>query len=264
MSLPRVEALTWVKHLVVPLVGFAILWQAATLFVGDSTVLPAPGHTVALTIDSLTTPGPRGHTSIFHLQQTFVRVIIASTLGLAISVVVGTLMWQNDYLEDILSDWLPFMMTFPTVVVILVTMIIFRFSETSILTAVLVASTPFGIVNLWEGMKDIDTELLEMAYAYDASSWQIWRHLYIPHLMPFVFGSYRYILGMVWKIVALAEIFGFETGMGSMFRFWFSQGDVDMLLAYFLLFITVMLTIEYGVLKPLETRIFKWRTTHTT
>lgn len=252
-------SLARVRHLVVPLLGFAVLWQAVALLIGSASVLPTPVHTVSLTLDSIATPGPRGHTSLFHLRQTLGRVIVASTLSLAISIVGGTLMWRSDYLEDILSDWLPFMMTFPTVVVILVTMILFRFSETSILTAVLIASAPFGIVNLWEGMKDIDSELLEMSFTFGASNWQIWRHVYIPHLMPFVFGSYRYIVGMVWKIVALAEIFGISTGMGAMFRFWYSQGQVDTLLAYFLLFVAVMLSFEYGLLKPLETRVFKWR-----
>jgi NitT/TauT family transport system permease protein len=253
------ERFEGIGHLVFPLAAFAILWYLGALIIGNAAVLPDPIHTVSLTIDSLTTPGPRNYTSLHHLRVTLVRVVIASTIGLALSVVGGTLMWSYDAVEDVLSDWLPFLMTFPTLVVILVTMILFRFSETSILTAVLVASVPFGIVNLWEGMKDIDTELLEMAYSYDASTLQIWRHVYIPHLMPFVFGSYRYILGMVWKIVALAEIFGFSVGMGAMFRFWYSQGEIDTLLAYFLLFIAVMLTVEYGLLKPLQTRIFRWR-----
>lgn len=257
------SALTRASHVVLPLLGFAAVWQVAAMVISDPAVLPAPVHTISLTLESAVTGGPRGHTSIQHLQQTLVRVAVASTLGLAISVIFGTLMWQSDYVESILSDWLPFLMTLPTLVVILVAMILFRFSELSILSAVLVASTPFGIVNLWEGMKDIDAELLEMAYAFDASTWQVWRNLYIPHLMPFVFGSYRYILGMVWKIVALAEIFGFSTGMGAMFRFWYSQGEVDYLLAYFLLFVAVMLIVEYGALKPLETRIFRWRTTQT-
>lgn len=246
-------------HLIVPLAAVALLWQLGAVLVDNPAVLPGPVHTVSLTIDSMTTGGPRNHTSLHHLGVTLGRVIVASTIGLVLSIVGGTLMWRSDALEDILSDWLPFMMTFPTVVVILVTMILFRFSETSILTAVLVASVPFGIVNLWEGMKDIDTELLEMADAFEASTLQVWRHVYVPHLMPFIFGSYRYILGMVWKIVALAEIFGFSVGMGAMFRFWYSQGEVGTLLAYFLLFIAVMLAVEYGLLKPLQGRIFRWR-----
>lgn len=247
------------RHILVPLLGVAVLWQLLAMYLGNPAVLPKPVHTLKVTVDILTTQGPRNHTALYHLERTLVRVVIASTLALAISVVVGTAMWTSDYLEAILSDWLPFMMTIPTVVVILIAMILFRFSELSVITAVLVASTPFGIVNLWEGMKDLDVELLEMAYAFEASNRQIWRHLYVPHLMPYVFGSYRYILGMVWKIVALAEIFGFSNGMGAMFRFWYSQGRVDYLLAFLLVFIAVMLTVEYGLLKPAEDRIFEWR-----
>lgn len=264
MTHKREELLRRVRHVGIPVGVLLVGWQLVATLVADPTILPSPLHTFALALEFLTTEDIRGRTAVYHVQKTVTRVAIASSLSLGLSVIVGVAMWQSDFVEAIFSDWLPFWMTLPTVVVILVSMVVFRFSETSILVAVLVASAPFGIVNLWEGMKDIDTNLLEMSLAFDASTKQVWLDVYVPHLMPYIFGSYRYILGMVWKIVALAEIFGISNGIGAMFRFWYNQGRVDALLAYLLVFVVIMVALEYGVLAPLETRTFEWRDTRST
>ena len=248
-----------IAQIVIPVGVFVVLWQLAAMAMANPAALPTPAHVLSLTIELSLEPGPRGHTAIYHLERTFLRVLVATVLALSISVVLGVLMWRSKTVEAVLSDWLPFWMTIPTVVLILICMILFQFSTTSVIVAVLVAATPFGIVNLWEGMKSVDTDLLEMTRVFDASSYQIWKDLYVPHLAPYIFGTFRYILGMVWKIVALAEVFGIQAGIGSMFRFWYSQGRVDALLAYLLIFVIVMLVIEYGVLKPLERRTFEWR-----
>lgn len=242
-----------------PIAALIVVWEIGARIVLNPSMLPSPAETLGLTYTFLITEGPRGHTAVFHLEKTVVRVAIASAIGLVLSTVFGIAMATNRTLEEGLSDWLPFWMTIPTVVIILVSMIWFRFSELSILFAVVVASVPFGTVNLWEGMRDVDASLVEMARAFDASNALVWHHVYVPHLMPYVFGSYRYILGMVWKIVALAEIFGIQNGIGAMFRFWYGQGSVVALLAYLVIFVAVMLFVEYGVLKPVEDRVFAWR-----
>lgn len=248
-----------IAQIAIPVGIFVVLWQLAAMAMANPATLPTPSQVVSLTMEFSLEPGPRGYTAIYHLERTFMRVVFAAVISLTLSVVLGVLMWRSTTVEAVLSDWLPFWMTIPTVVLILICMILFQFSTASVIAAVLVAATPFGIVNLWEGMKSVDTDLIEMTRVFDASSFQIWKDIYAPHLSPYIFGTFRYILGMVWKIVALAEVFGIQTGIGSMFRYWYSQGRVDALLAYLLIFVLVMLVIEYGVLEPLERRTFEWR-----
>ncbi|QCS44985.1 ABC transporter permease [Natrinema versiforme] len=255
----KVVAAGWISQIAIPIAAFVAMWQLAAMAIANPATLPTPAHVFSLAIEFSLQPGPRGYTAIYHLERTFLRVLIATVIALSLSVVFGILMWRSETVEAVLSDWLPFWMTIPTVILILICMILFQFSTMSVIVAVLVAATPFGIVNLWEGMKSVDTGLLEMTAAFDASSFQVWKDVYVPHLSPYIFGTFRYILGMVWKIVALAEVFGIQSGIGSMFRYWYSQGRIDALLAYLLVFVLVMLTIEYGVLKPVEWRTFKWR-----
>lgn len=245
--------------IVLPIGVFILIWELGALFLFDPDVIPGAFATFEFTGTILVTGGPRGHTAVFHLQKTLVRVAIVATAGIVFSTILGIVMATNQTFERALSDWLPFWMTIPTVVVILISMIIFKFSEFSIVFAAVIAAVPFGTVNLWEGMNDVNRSLIEMAHAFGASQELIWRKIYVPHLMPFVFGSFRYVLGIVWKVVALAEVFGIDNGIGAMFRFWYGQGEIIALLAYLIIFIGVMLTLEYGVLKPIEEHVFEWR-----
>ncbi|WP_157837724.1 ABC transporter permease [Haloferax sp. ATB1] len=251
--------LTRVKQILVPLTVIILTWYVAATLIANPSQLPSPGATFQQVVTILTTEDFRGLTALDHLQLTLQRAFISSTVGLLVAMAGGILMSTNDLVEDSISNWLPFWMTTPTVVIILLSMVWFNFSETAVIFAVVVASTPFGMVNMWEGSKDVDVDLLTMADAFDASKVMVWRHIYIPHLLPYLFGSYRYILGMVWKMVVLAEVFGLSAGIGAMFRYYFDQGELVMVFAYLIPFIVVVLTIEYGVLKPLETYLFRWR-----
>lgn len=247
------------RQILVPLVVIVVAWYAAAQLVANPNQLPSPGATFAQVVEIITVEDFRQRTALDHLWLTLQRAFISSSIALVVAMVGGILMSTNDLVEDSVSNWLPFWMTTPTVVIILLSMVWFNFSELSVIFAVAVASTPFGMVNMWEGSKDVDVDLLTMADAFDASTWMVWRHIYVPHLLPYLFGSYRYILGMVWKMVVLAEVFGLSAGIGAMFRYYFDQGVLVMVIAYLVPFIVVVLTIEYGVLKPLETYLFRWR-----
>lgn len=251
--------LTRARQILVPLFVIGLLWYLGALVIDNPSFLPRPDAAIAQSVEILTTEDFRGYTALYHLRLTLERAFISSSIGLVIAIVGGVLLSTNDLVEESLGSWLPFWMTTPTVVIILLSMVWFDFSELAVIFAVVVASTPFGMVNMWEGAKDVDVDLLTMADAFDASGAQVWRHIYIPHLLPYLFGSYRYILGMVWKIVVLAEVFGLSAGIGAMFRYYFDQGELLMVIAYLLPFIVVVLTVEYGVLKPLETYFFRWR-----
>ena len=109
-------------------------------------------------------------------------------------------------------------------------------------------------------MQDIEGGLVEMADAFDASSLLVWRHVYVPHLLSYVFSAVRTVFGRTWKVAVIAEVLGIDQGVGAQIRFWYTQGEITMVLAYTSLFVIVVVAIEYGTLQPLQTRAFKWRT----
>jgi NitT/TauT family transport system permease protein len=237
--------------------SFVLVWYGGSLIVPQ--LVPGPQRVLPLTAEILDEPGPRGYTGLYHLQASLVRVFIIVAISMVVSVFVGTLMGVSKPIEEATSLWLPLWMAVPDVVLILLVMIVFGFGDVSVIVGVTFLSTPFGIVNMWQGMKDLDADLTEMADAFDANRRHVWRYIYIPHLVPYIFASGRYLLGQIWKIVLVAEAFGISTGMGAIIRFWYQQGELAVIFAYLVLFIGVVFAIEYLLIAPLQYRWFRWR-----
>lgn len=245
-------------RILIPAISIFILWIVGSRI--NPAALPGPIEVVQLSIEFSLEGGPPPYdrSAISELGTSLYRVIMASLLALLISVVLGILMGLDSRIESIISNWLPLWLTIPDIVVILVVMIILGFTGTSVITAVIITVTPFGIVNMWEGIQDLDQNLIEMASSFEAGSYLRWRYIFFPHLFSYMFASFRYIFGMVWKIVVIAEAFGVDRGIGAVFRLWYNVARIENVLAYFILFIAVMMFIEYSILAKIEERVFAW------
>ncbi|MDZ7883735.1 MAG: ABC transporter permease subunit [Mycobacterium sp.] len=119
-------------------------------------------------------------------------------------------------------------------------------------------ATPFIAMNVAEGVRSVDGNLLAMCHAFERRRSDILRHLYLPAVTTFVFAGVRYGFAMAWKVEALTEVFGASSGVGFMIRKAYQEFQVDDMLAWTALFIIAMVLIERG-LAHLENRFFAWR-----
>lgn len=240
------------------LLSFGLLWYLGSVV--RPSYFPAP-IAVVETAYEVTIEGDVGdETALDHLIVTLYRIAIATVLALIVSVVVGIAMGAVASVEAPIANFLPFWMSLPPLVIILFSMTLLGFDDSTIVIAVLIATAPYGIVNVWKGTNNIDDRLLEMAEVFDFGQFSVWRNIYFPAILPYLFSAGRYLFGMVWKLTLLAEVFGVSTGIGAQIRFWFGQADMTLLLAYFAVFFLTMVVIEYGILSQLEKRAFNWRT----
>lgn len=240
-------------------VSVVLVWQVTSMLVFSPTTLPSPIAVLGRIPGIIRSGGAGQPGALFHLRVTLSRVVIVTAISMAASIALGLLMNANDYIEDMFTVLLPLWMTLPTVVVVLVTMIMFSFSQLSIITAAVITTTPFAAISIWQGMENLDQKLVEMGDAFGAGPVAMYRNIYLPSVLPAFFSSFRYQFSMSWKIVVIAEVFGIQHGMGAQFRFWFNEGSIISLLAYLVLFVIVMFALEYGVIYPVERYMFRWR-----
>ena len=73
---------------------------------------------------------------------------------------------------------------------------------------------PFAIINIREGLVNLDHERLEMAESFSRSRWRRFRLVVLPSLLPFIFATVRISFGVAWKVALTAELFGGNTGLG--------------------------------------------------
>jgi ABC-type nitrate/sulfonate/bicarbonate transport system, permease component len=247
------------RRIAVSLLALVTVWMVLSVF--NSRMFPSPVRVGGLIVEFVLKGDIDNRSAIYHLWITFGRVLMTTGLALGAALVIGIAMKANQHIADVFEAWLPVWMTPPDVVVILIVMVIVGFNTEAVVIAVTFVYTPFALVTIWQGLQEIDPKLIEMAISLDADRVLIWRSIVFPHLLSYIFASVRHLFGMTWKVVVIAEVFGISNGVGSRIRFWFLQSNIAEVLAYAVLFIGVVLIIEYGVLSPVQRHLFDWRST---
>jgi NitT/TauT family transport system permease protein len=98
-----------------------------------------------------------------------------------------------------------------------------------------------------------------MARCYRLSRRVTLKEVIWPQLTPFIAAAARSGLALVWKIVLVVELLGRSNGVGFQLHLYFQLFDVAGILAYSLAFIVIIWGIEYGLIRPWESRVNRWR-----
>ncbi|GAA5120429.1 ABC transporter permease [Alloalcanivorax gelatiniphagus] len=232
----------------------AILAWFGLSFLFPETILPGPFQTAMVLADNF------ANGDVFqHLFATLWRVMGGLALAMAIGIPVGVLMGVNRFAEKTLDIWVMVALTVPSLCYAIFAFIWIGLNETAAIVAIGLTSAPSIAINLWEGVKNIDTRLFKMAKVFNASRWVIIRRVLFPQVLPYIMASLRFGLGIVWKITVLVELLGRPDGVGFELFYWYQLANMQQVLAWTLLFTIVMLFIELVILQNMERKLFSWR-----
>ncbi len=194
-----------------------------------------------------------------HLADSFLRIGIGFAVAMLLGMVLGILMGSRRFWEQFFQDVLVVMISLPGLIYALLSVIVFGLGLLAPVMAIMAASVPFIAVNIREGVKSIDKDLLDMGRAYRVPEGKVLRQIVMPSLLPFVMAAIRIGFTIAWKVSVLTEVFGATTGIGYMMRVSFQLFRLRHIMAWGLLFGGVMLLIEYGILLPAERYFARWR-----
>jgi NitT/TauT family transport system permease protein len=215
--------------------------------------------TMGAMVTVLTVPGPYGNMFYFHVYKTAEMLFTTLAVSLVLGTVIGVALGTNETLESSVSSWIYAWLAIPSLVIVFVAAVLIGFNASSGYFAVPAVITPFVALNMWEGARNLDPQLREMADFFGASRYQQFTDVIIPQLVPFLFASIRSGLSIGWKITLLVEAFLVTRGVGFMFRRYFDQYDLTTMMSWLILFVVLLVVIEYGVLAPLHSRVTSWR-----
>ena len=253
------EKVTAVSIRIGSIFALIVIWHIAAILMADTEVLPGPLAIAHAIIGVLAEPGPEGKSAYFHLGITLGRTFLTFGAAMALGIAIGLAMGLRKVIEYSMMSLIPLALTMPTILMVFLAVMWFGFNEIGSLVAVVGVVTPFVAVNIFQGAKAMDKSVIDMAKVFRADKKMLIRKVYIPQLLPYIFSAFRFAFGMTWKIVALAETFGIKFGIGYMFFFWFEQFNMELVLAWIIMFVILMLILEHGVFARLEHAAFKWR-----
>ena len=137
----------------------------------------------------------------------------------------------------------------------LLAVIWFGINHVTVVFAISMVLTPFAIINLREGLDNLDRELLEMGASFGRLRWRRFRLLILPALYPFIFATLRVSFGVAWKVALTAELFGGSSGLGYLFNLARQDFDTPLLLAVIIIIIAFVYSTDRFVFAPLQTRL---------
>lgn len=249
---PR-SLVTSVAFTAASLVLLVILWEAMSLWL-DRDVLPGPWASIEAVGDA--------HADGFlwsDIRVTFERIMGAFVVSLVVSVVVGALLGSSTVLSRLFGPWVTIAASIPALVFIVVAYLSVGLNDRAAVVGTALVVAPTMAFNVWDGMKAINPELSEMSRAFGVSRWTTIRRVVLPQTVPFIFTAARAGLSLTWRIMIFVELLGRSSGVGYRIQYWYSLFNMERVIAAALPFLVLMLIIEFGVLRPAERYVFRWR-----
>jgi NitT/TauT family transport system permease protein len=149
-----------------------------------------------------------------HLTQTLVEVgaglLIGVPLGIALGVALGT--------SQLLSGWLlPYVMalySLPRVALAPLFIVWFGIGLLSKITMVVTMVLFVIFYNVYQGVRDIEQDLLDVARSFRASRLQTLRWIVLPSLTPWLVTALRLSIGIALIGAVIAELIAASSGLG--------------------------------------------------
>ena len=207
---------------VIAVVGLLMLWEGYTrIFNIRAIALPRPSRVFRAIAED---PG-------FFASNTWVTLAEAGlglVLGFLAAATVASLMAHSGLIERLSWPAIIVLQSTPIVVIapILLTWFGFGLLPKALIVALFVF-VPFA-TNMLTGLRSVDDDLLNVARSVDASTFDVYRNLRIPHALADTFAAARICVSLALVGAVISEFYGGSTsGLGYQFRRALSRIDPD-------------------------------------
>lgn len=179
-------------------------------------------------------------------------------LGTVAGIIFGILLGSNRYLSDVLNPYIKVVNSVPRIVLGSIFIVAFGLGifPKILLAAVLVFFAVF--FNAYQGVREVDQNLVANVRVLGASPLQIARHVTIPSAMTWIIASLHTAFGFAIIGALVAEVLGAQKGIGLIISQAQGHFDPNTVFACMVIMAVVTLGAEY-LITLLERVVLKWR-----
>lgn len=229
-----------------------LVWYLLALSLGKEYILPTPAATVKelLVIVSSKNFWP-------DVLATVSRGILGFLISLLMGMLLGLLAGFSKAVFWLLQPWVTVIRSTPVMSVIILAIIWFH-SDVVPMMVTLLMLFPIIYGNVVAGIRNVDTDLLEMARMYKVKSWRIVVELYLPSILPYLLAGASTAMGIAWKVIIAAEILSQPAlAIGSRLMLAKINFATAQVFAWTVIAIIISFIFEY-LLKVLEKNLKAW------
>lgn len=177
-----------------------LIWYLAALRVGKELLLPSPVSVIERLIEIMG-DGEFYITSAFSLMRVMGGVILASALGILISVLTHF----SKIIAALVRPVITVIKATPVASFIILALVWIDRGNLPIFISLLMVF-PVIWTNLTTGLSQIDAKLLELAKVYRIGFLGKLKGIYIPSVLPYFSSALKTSLGLAWKAGIAAEV----------------------------------------------------------
>ncbi len=177
--------------------------------------IPTPRAVVAAFWRVLT-EGYSGHTLLYHLGVSLLRVLGGFLLACLTAIPLGLAMGYSSGTRAVFLPWLEFYRPLPPLAYYTILLLWLGIGNTSKVALLFLAAFPPLALNAMAGVRGVSHERLQCAQTLGATRWQVFRHVIMPSCLPDIFTGMRISIGFTYTTLVAAEIVAATNGIGWM------------------------------------------------
>lgn len=230
-----------------------IWWLAARYSDLPAFMLPSPGQVGARWMALIQDGSLVRHTAV-----TLLEILTGLAVGVFAAAVSGYFLAKSKTVERLASPYIVASQSVPIVAIAPLLVIWFGpglFSK--VLICALIVFFPV-LINTIVGLRSVPEELTDLMRSFQATRWQMVRHLELPAALPVILGGVR--IGATLAVIGavVGEFAGSDRGLGFMINV--GRGQYDTAQVFVAVFTLILMALcLYGAVLLVEARWLSWR-----
>ncbi len=245
----------WCEHPALFRYGFVvvilIVWEAVAPFI--SPIFFTSPSKIALAFYTTTVSGELPYFLWQSLQVLFYGLVISIVVGIVLGIAMARLRWLDWALD------LPINALYATPLVAVVPLLVLWFGiymKAKIIVVFLFAVFPL-LINTYQGVRECDKGMLEVAQSFRSTEWQTWRDVLLPFALPYIIAGVRLAIGRGLIGMIIAEFYTTISGLGFMVTKYANVFEMDKTFVPVIVLMTLGVSLT-SLLKCVGRRIAPW------
>ncbi|WP_282936226.1 ABC transporter permease [Paenibacillus sp. RC67] len=193
-----------------------------------------------------------------HFVVSFEETVIAFVIGVILGVIAGYALGRNDILSVIFGPYIQMLNALPRVVLAPIFIIWFGLGMPSKIALGVTLTFFIVFFNAFQGVREVDKNLLNNARLLGASKSQLAQHVIIPSALTWILSSLHSSFGFALVGAVVGEFIGSTKGLGFLIAQAQGAFNTTGVFAGMVLLSVTALAANWGVTK-LEKRFIAWR-----
>ncbi|MCM3712534.1 ABC transporter permease [Halalkalibacter oceani] len=194
----------------------------------------------------------------FHVGFTLQQALIGLIIGMVLGTLLGIALASSNWMDKLLYPYMMALYSLPRVALAPLFVVWFGIGMSSKIIMVIAMVIFVAFYNAYEGVKNIDKDLLDMMKTHKAKKREVFTWVILPSITVWLLTSLRLNIGMALIGAVIAELIGSNRGLG--YYITYSSGLLDITGVFTgLVLIMILAVILEQLIVQSEKRLLKYR-----